>query len=143
MSHEPGAVLKQLVKLPKNPAACWEWIGHVNANGLPTKQANGKPIAAKRWIWSQLFGDPPPGLEVFGTCGTITCVNPYHLQCGCPHDRVQNGPLANLTPGDVLEIKRAKNAGVYEKTALAMKLGTTTKALQDIWSGRLWKKVSQ
>lgn len=143
MAHEPGVVLKQLVKLPKNPASCWEWVGHVNPQGLPTKQVNGKPMAAKRWMWSQLFGDPPPGLEVFGTCGTLTCINPYHLSCGLPHDRVQRGSLTNLTPGDVRRIKRAKRAGPYEKAALALEFDVDIKVLQAIWRGDQWKQVTK
>lgn len=142
MPHEPGTTLKPLVELPANPQQCWRWLGQVSDNGLPRKQHNGKPVSAKRWLWEQLFGKVPSGLEVFGVCGTIYCINPQHLRCGLPHDRVQLGVLANLTPGDVLEIKRAKRAGPYEKQALAMKLGTTLKVLNAIWSGDTWNRVT-
>lgn len=140
MAHEPGTVLKQLVKLPKDPAGCWKWLGQVNNRGCPVKQHNGRPIAARRWLWSQLFGDVPDGLEVFNTCGDLSCVSPHHMRCGTPMDRVAAGPLANLTPGDVAQIRKAKNAGPFEKKGLAMQLGVPLATLNDIWSGRAWKK---
>ena len=143
MPHEPGTTVKQLVKLPKDPEGCWEWLGMHNNRGVPMKQHKGAPIAARRWLWGQLFGEVPPGLEVFGVCGALSCVNPHHMRCGAALDRVQNGALANLTPGDVLEIKRARYAGAYEKAALAMKFGVPRSVLNSIWRGDTWKRVSK
>lgn len=143
MPHEPGAVLKQLVELPKNPAECWKWLGYINNSGVPHKQVNGKPMAARRWLWEQLFGAPPPAFEVFGACGTQDCVNPHHMRCGLPYERTQLSGLAKLTPGDVAEIKRKKKAGPYEKQALAMKFDVPLKTLQAIWRGDQWVNVTK
>ena len=100
-------------------------------------------MAARRWLWEQLFGTPPPGLEVFGVCGTQDCVNPHHMRCGFSYERTQLGALAKLTPGDVMEIKRKKNAGPYEKQALAMKFDIPLKTLQAIWRGDQWTNVTK
>lgn len=143
MAHEPGTVLKQLVELPKNPSECWKWLGYVDPNGIPRKQVNGKPIAARRWLWEQLFGVPLPGLEVFNVCGTHGCISPHHMRCGFSYERTQLGALAKLTPSDVAEIKRRKKAGPYEKQALAMKLGVPLKTLQAIWNGKQWANITK
>lgn len=142
MAHEPGTTLMPLVRLPKDPSACWEWLGRCNDSGVPMKQFHGKPMAARRWLWSQLFGDVPPGLEVFGTCGTLTCVNPYHMRCGTNTDRVQLGALTNLTPADVREIKKAKGRPLIERRALAHRLGVDLSVLRAIWRGDTWKHVT-
>lgn len=132
MSHPAGAVLKRLVRLPRNPEGCWTWLGHTNDKGVPTKQFNGKPIAARRWLWEQLFGPVPPGLNVYCTCGTLTCISPHHMRAGTDFDRnLQN--MSNLTPGDVEEIRRVRHAGIYERTAVAMKLGIDPEAMRSFW----------
>lgn len=142
MPHEPGTTLKQLVKLPRDPGACWEWLGRCNDSGVPTKQFRGRPMAARRWLWGQLFGEVPPGLEVFGTCGTLTCVNPYHMRCGTNTDRIQLGSLTDLTPADVREIKKAKSASLPVRRALAARLGVDLSVLRAIWRGDTWRRVT-
>ena len=46
MAHHPGDVLKPLVKLPRDPAKCWQWLGKVADNGYAIKQWHNKPCPA-------------------------------------------------------------------------------------------------
>lgn len=137
MSHAPGSVLKRLVALPRDPAGCWQWLGRVNDKGVPIKQFNGKPIAARRWLWEQLFGLVPPGLIVFNTCGDLDCVSPHHMRCGFDADKNRQN-LATLTIGDVEEIKRHRYAGPFTQYALAQKFNVPEATLRDIWRGDRW-----
>lgn len=84
----------------------------------------------------------PPGLEVFGTCGTLTCMNPHHMRCGTNTDRIQLGSLTDLTPTDVREIKKAKSASLPARRALAARLGVDLSVLRAIWRGDTWKHVT-
>lgn len=138
MSIAPGTVLKPLVKLPRSSEGCWEWQGHCNTNGVPMKQVNGAPIAARRWLWESLFGQLPPGLIVYGTCGNLRCVNPHHMRCGLHADQNQQNH-SDLTPFDVAEIKRAKRC-YATRVRLSQRLGVSEDVIKTIWRGASFKR---
>lgn len=142
MAHEPGTVFSPLVKLPKDLNACWPWLGNTTAAGIPIKQWNGKPKAARRWLWELLFGTVPNGLVVYGTCGAADCINPAHSACGFPADVVRNNIQAVLTVGDVQAIKRSADDGLLQVT-LAGQYGVAPSVISDIVNNKRWARVKK
>jgi len=141
MSHAPGSTLKALVKLPRDPLACWEWLGTKNAQGVAQKQINGECWPARRWMWSQLFGPIPPGLVVTTTCGSASCVNPHHLRCCWQSDANRAGAHVTLLPEDVREIRAAGKQRTPDLAArLAERYGVTPNTIRDVWARRSWRK---
>lgn len=132
MPNVKGLSIKPRVKLPKAPNQCWEWLGAVNSQGIPIRCENDSQMTARKWMWQQLHGAVPAGLVVYGEGGNLRCINPYHLRCGTPADR--NGLVHGaLTPGDIAEIRKARDAGPHYKQALAEKLQVPLRTLQHIW----------
>ncbi|GAA0721572.1 HNH endonuclease signature motif containing protein [Dokdonella soli] len=142
MSHEPGAVLKPLVKLGRDPADCWTWLANVDVGGVASKQFGGKRMPARRWMWAQLFGPIPDGLVVTTACGSKTCVNPHHLRACTQADACRASVNTSLLPADVIDIKRAKkDAGPNTARVLADKHGCSPQTIRDIWKRRSWSRA--
>lgn len=145
--HLPGATLKPQVKLPKDPAGCWEWLGHVSPNGYGKKQWHGRTYLAHRWLWMQLFGPIPDHLPLRNTCGNLACVSPHHWVVSTQSECNANGVASVLTAGDVVEIKRIPKkdrATRAQRASLARgfahRFGCSKQLVYDIWAGRAWKR---
>lgn len=145
--HLPGATLKPQVKLPKDPAGCWEWLGHVSPNGYGKKQWHGRTYLAHRWLWMQLFGPIPDHLPLRNTCGNLACVSPHHWVVSTQSECNANGVASVLTAGDVVEIKRIpmkERATRAQRASLARgfahRFGCSKQLVYDIWAGRAWKR---
>lgn len=138
MAHEPGTVLKPVVKLPRDLNTCWPWQGTCNEHGTPLKQWNGRPKAARRWLYELLFGVVPDGLVVYNTCGTRECVNPAHLARGYVADCNRTGERAILSEADVKEAKRRSDDEPID--LIAADLGVSPSTLSDALAGRSWAK---
>ena len=145
--HLPGSTIKPLVKLPRDPRDCWQWLGQLSTNGYGRKQWHGQPYLAHRWIWMQLFGPIPDHLPLVNTCGNNACVSPHHWALGTPENRAENHEAFILTAGDVVEIKRvpkqdrdspAKRAALAHH--FARQFGCQPRLIYDIWAGRAWKR---
>lgn len=142
MPHHPGDVLKPLVKIDRDPAKCWTWLGKVDDNGFAIKQWHGKPIPAARWMWMQLFGPIPDGLVVNRTCGNRACTNPHHLRATFQADAIRSGMQPVLTPADVAEIRAAKrDRGPNTARLLADRLGCHENTIRDVWRGRTYTRT--
>lgn len=144
MPHAPGVTLKPLVKLPKDPAGCWEWIGRANANGYPMKQFAGQPIPAGRWLYTMLLGPVPEGLVVARTCGNRNCVSPHHARVTFQAEANRAGINTTLSPQDVTEIRaagRARTKGLA--TLLAERYGVTPMTIRDVWARRSHAKAKR
>lgn len=142
MPHSAGGTLKPLVALGVDPGACWRWLGKVDSLGTPIKQFDGRPIPARRWLWSQLFGPIPDGLVVttMTTCGDKGCVNPHHLRATTQAEANRAGVGAVLMPADVAEIRKAyKDRGPNTARVLADRLGCSVVTVRDVWHRRTWK----
>lgn len=140
--HKAGAILKPLVKLGREAGDCWTWLGSHSADGVPTKTYIGQTMPARRWMWMQMFGPIPDGLVVttMPTCGNKACINPHHLRCTFQADANRSGDATIiLSPADVQEIRRAKkDKGPNTARVLAERIGCSTGAIRDVWSGRSW-----
>lgn len=143
----PGSTLKPLVKLPKDPAACWPYLGAIHhETGYATKQWHGKTYLAHRWLWMQLFGPLPDGIVLQNTCGTKSCINPHHWTATTMTELSRQGVQTILTPGDVVEIKRYPKDKLQTSRQravaahdLAGRFGCSTQLIYDVWGGRAWR----
>ncbi len=137
-----GQTLKPLVKLPRDPAGCWEWLGPKTENGHGKKTFAGRDVMAHRWLWQQLFGPIPDGLVVYATCETKGCVNPQHLACGTQAQACRSSVQTKLLPADVAEIKAAREgASLSTAQMLADRYGIAASTVRDIWRGCSWSRA--
>jgi len=141
MSHEPGITLKPLVKLGRDPGACWTWLGKINELGTAIKQFNGKAIPARRWMWEQLFGPIGAGIVITTRCNDKACINPFHLRACTQAEANQASVQTLLLPHDVVDIRRArKDKGPNTARVLAEKYSVSPQTIRDIWARRSWAK---
>lgn len=136
------------MKLPKDPAGCWEWIGVVCAKtGYGQKQWHGKKYLAHRWLWMQLFGPLPDGVPLQNTCGNHACVSPHHWGVSTMADINRDNVATVLTAGDVVEIKAVRKSDRTTRTqraslatGFANRFGCSKQLIYDIWAGRAWTR---
>ncbi|HET6805643.1 MAG TPA: HNH endonuclease [Frateuria sp.] len=139
MAHAPGITLKPLVKLPRDPSACWEWQGAIDAAGYARKQHRDRAMTAARWMWEVLWGAVPEAFTVACLHGNRTCCNPHHLVARPQAEANRSGVGATLTAQDVAVIKRAKRGrGLQTATQLATQFDVQPAAIRAIWRGATW-----
>lgn len=71
--------------ITKTAAGCWEWAGARDEQGygrFKLARDGGRPrwVRAHRWVYEQLVGQVPPGLQLDHLCRNRACVNPAHLE---------------------------------------------------------------
>lgn len=59
---------------------CWLWTGKQHKKGYGLIQVRGKRQRAHRYVYEQLVGPIPEGLEIDHLCRNKPCVNPDHLE---------------------------------------------------------------
>lgn len=142
MSHVEGTTIKPMVRLPRDPAACWEWLGAVDANGYARKQHRRRTMTAARWMWETLWGALPASLVVVTSCNNRACCNPAHLRAITLTEAQRVGVAATLTPADVIDIRRArKGRTLHTASLLAERHGVNPSAIHAIWKGQTWRPV--
>lgn len=147
--HLPGSTIKPQVKLPKDPAGCWGWLGVVcPKTGYGQKQWHGRKFLAHRWLWMQLFGPIPDGVPLHNTCGNNACVSPHHWVVSTQANINRDAVRTVLTAGDVVEIKgvpKAQRSTRLQRSMLARRFagqfGCSEQLIYDIWAGRAWGRA--
>jgi hypothetical protein len=61
-------------------APCWIATRKLNKAGYVYVTVNGKSVRAHRYMWEQLRGPIPEGMELDHLCREKRCVNPQHLE---------------------------------------------------------------
>jgi HNH endonuclease len=61
-------------------SGCWLWTAHCSRDGYGRLWDGERRVSPHRWIYSELVGPIPPGLEMDHLCRTRNCVNPEHLE---------------------------------------------------------------
>jgi hypothetical protein len=59
---------------------CWVWQLALDRHGYGRVRRSGRSIGAHRWLYEQLVGLVPNGLELDHLCRNKRCVNPAHLE---------------------------------------------------------------
>lgn len=60
---------------------CWEWLASISDGyGYFCPPGAGRSFGAHRWLYQQLVGEVPAGLELDHLCRNRRCVNPDHLE---------------------------------------------------------------
>ena len=133
---------------------CWVWQGSIGSNGYGRIRerrngGTGRNVKAHRWMYEQLVGPIPAGLDLDHTCHNADascaggptcphrrCVNPAHLEPVTNAQNAQRGAMAKLTWDDVRAI-RASSVGC---TTLAREYGVHEDNILSIRHGRTWKE---
>ncbi len=140
MSHTPGLSIKPAIALPKDPAACWVWLGTTNTDGVAQKTFGGESMPARRWVWRMLFGTIPHGFVISNICGNKACTNPHHLRCCTQAEANRAGPGTSLLPADVREIRAAKATRTHATAGvLASRFGVCESTIREIWRRKSWR----
>lgn len=143
-----------LSKIIKNENGCLEWQGHKKSGYGTVTVKSGKRMAAHRASWTVFRGEIPANLCVLHKCDNRTCINPEHLFLGTRPDNVQDmdekgrrvvgalygkdSPHHKLNLRQVIEIRKASS--IEEKKKLSKKFNIAVGTINDIISGRRWKK---
>lgn len=71
---------------------CWTWLGGLRGKGYGGFQVSyGTSVAAHRFIYEQLEGPIPTGLQLDHLCRNRTCVNPDHLEPVTLQENISRG----------------------------------------------------
>lgn len=140
-------------KVAEMPSGCHEWQGGRFTDGYGNFIIDGGNKVATRWLWEQMNGPIPDGIQVRHKCDNPPCVNMDHLELGTPlensRDMVERGRgvigershTAKLTAEDVGEIRALVAAGGQTKTAIARAYGTTRQNVTHIVNSFSWKHL--
>lgn len=67
-------------KILVDDQGCWVWTGTRSPLGYGQLRLNYKLYSAHRWVYEQLVGTIPEGLELDHLCRNPPCCNPSHLE---------------------------------------------------------------
>ena len=132
--HTP-AIQRFIAKTRRDPATgCVLWTGGTTNHGYgqfwPTKHRN---VLAHRWIYTQVVGHIPPGLDLMHSCDTPACVNTDHLKPGAHAENMSTcRQPVKLSNRDVELIRRAYATGKYSQQELADIFGVNQTIISDI-----------
>lgn len=72
--------------------SCWEWTGSLTkSGGYAQFSYMGKPVRGHRWIYEQMIGQIPEGMQLDHLCRNRKCVNPQHLEPVTLSENVKRG----------------------------------------------------
>ncbi len=76
---------------------CWEWTA-ATANGYGNFWVGGNRwMRAHLYLWSELVGPVPDGLELDHLCRNRICVNPDHLEPVTRQENLLRSPLTRTS----------------------------------------------
>lgn len=89
-------------------SACVLWHGAVNGDGYGSAHIGRHRYArAHRHVWTECFGEIPPGVVLHHECGVKLCVNPEHLRATTAAEHM----------GEHVNIHRARAVAVANQEA--------------------------
>ena len=131
---------------------CWLWTAGLRHFGHGTFWIDGKNVRAHRWLYEQVKGKIPNGMDLRHTCDEPSCVNPNHLLIGTHADNMRdkvernrqakgetNGS-AKLTEDNVREIRILKGFG-FTGVELAKMYRVSSSNIYSILSSNTWNHI--
>lgn len=146
----PEERLTAKVKVLAN--GCWEFIGHVRADGYGHFGLHGRVRLAHIAAYIIFKGPVPAGLMVRHKCDFKPCCNPDHLELGTAkqnaEDRVERGQqrhgeghgCAKLTEANVREIRKRRVSG-ETLMALGKEFHVRETTILALCTGKTWKHI--
>jgi hypothetical protein len=71
---------EELLALRTDIGDCWLWTGAHVSSGYGNLKVASVNRPAHVWVWENLVGPVPDGLELDHLCRVRACVNPDHLE---------------------------------------------------------------
>lgn len=68
----------------KLPTGCWQWTSVIERNGYGRVTVNYKAHLVHRYVYEQLVGKIPHGMQIDHICKHRSCVNPAHMEAVPP-----------------------------------------------------------
>lgn len=67
-------------KIEMSATGCWLWGQAVSDNGYGVIRRNGRLWKSHCWVYSQMVGPIPTGMDLDHLCRNRSCCNPDHLE---------------------------------------------------------------
>lgn len=81
--------------------SCWLWTAALSQDGYGLFR-DGRSQSAHRWLYKQLVGEIPDGLQLDHLCRVRNCVNPAHLEPVTLAENARRGRLTHCKRGHEL-----------------------------------------
>lgn len=129
------------------PDGCWVWKASTFDTGYGQFKFGERTVRTHRFLWEQVYGPIPDGLDVLHHCDNPPCVRLDHLFLGTDQDNSddkvakrrhgfgERHPRAKLTDAQVAEI-RARRAAGERPYKLAREFGVTYMQIWTLTTGR-------
>jgi hypothetical protein len=138
----------------QNLGNCFICTSHSRGpGGYPFYWWNKQLSHMSRFIWEQMFGEIPDGMQILHKCDTPMCINPEHLFLGTNSDNVLDKMAKHRHRNNTPKGERhwwAKITGeiankIYRETGsqskIASEYGVSQSTVSEIKRGTRWKEV--
>jgi len=88
---------------------CWLWVGATD-RGYGKFYPHRKTVRAHRWLYEQLVGPVPAGMDLDHLCRVRACVNPDHLEVVTRSVNLARSPLMVRPPRRGVKSARGRSA---------------------------------
>jgi hypothetical protein len=133
---------------------CWLWTGCGFKNGYGRMRFGNYTRVPHRVAYELEIGAIPEGMLVLHKCDIRLCCNPDHLFLGTDLDNVhdcqkknrrahlvgEEHPMAKLTAGDVVEIRKRRSRGDSLKN-IGNSFLVTTALIGMIVNRKIWRHI--
>ena len=117
---------------------CWNWKRHLTQSGYGEITCAGVHYVAHRWVYEELVGPIPEGLQLDHLCRNRGCVNPAHLEPVTPRENTRRSTATKLNVADIVAIRSI--VGMTQRS-IAAQYGVSESLISLIRRGKHWQDV--